>query len=201
MWLLNLCWAKSWEAQWLISAYTLGEGWNEHIHKSLPLSCSSAERKQTNKTLKAPGSFLKWNNLQNMAKNPKNKTSSMFVLHKESFVLVSYHGTGDLTARTGVHELTGRKLVHFGLIAEVVFLLLINEIWTPVAYQFWNFCNSLPLFPPLFSSMSVFHQVIWLSLLFYLHRCFSFPYSVSLLWRPHPYLALFGLLSLSKYVK
>lgn len=54
-----------------------------------------------------------------------------------SFVFVSYHGTGDLTARTGLQELTGRRLVYFGLIAEVVFsLLLINEIWTPVACKF-----------------------------------------------------------------
>lgn len=54
-----------------------------------------------------------------------------------SFMFVSYHGTGDLTARTGLQELTGRRLAHSGLITEVVLsLLLINEIWTPVAYQF-----------------------------------------------------------------
>lgn len=103
-------------------------------------------RKEKN-SLKVPGGFSKLNNLQNTEKTQQQNIIYVYVL-EEGFMFVSYHGTGDLTARTGLQELTGRRLLCFGLIAEVVSsLLLINEIWAPVAYQFWSFCNSsLPYF-------------------------------------------------------
>lgn len=63
-------------------------------------------------SLKAPGSFPKWNNLQNTEKKkPSSKTSSMFMSQKEGFVFVSCHRTAEPTARTGLQELTGRRLL------------------------------------------------------------------------------------------
>lgn len=112
-------------------------------------------RKKKKNSSKAPGSFSKWNNLQNTEKNPNSEISSMFMSHKKGFLFVSYHGTTDPTARTGLQDLTGKRLVYFGLIAEVVFcFLLMNQIWTPVVYQFWSFCSSsLPYFFFVFCSL------------------------------------------------
>lgn len=93
-------------------------------------------------SLKALGSSSMWNNLQNTEKTQQQNIIHVYVAQGGPHVCFIPWNT-DLTARAGLQELTGRRLAYFGPIAEVVFsLLLVNEIWTPVAYQFWSFCDS-----------------------------------------------------------
>lgn len=127
---------------------------NKFINKSLLLSWSSAERKKKilQKHLGVSQSEI---TSKTQKKNPNSEISSMFMSHEKGFLFVSYHGTTDPTARTGLQDLTGKRLVYFGLIAEVVFcFLLMNQIWTLVVYQFWSFCSSsLPYFFFVFCSL------------------------------------------------